>query len=284
MARPNAIADTLRAQCRHAAEVCAKLRQNGSACRRDQFVCFVALAEGNASQNFERRGCWNGKPAVRALNPTPSLLQFGDINGLDSQSLNSNAGAHNIRDRIQSTHLMEMNLLRSRAMNFGLSHRDPLENGRRPLLHERRKLALENQFPNLRVTAGGLVVMRVVVRVVVRVFMRVFMRVFLRVFMRVVVRVVVRVFMRVVVRVVVRGVVRVVVRVVVIAGLHVGRSGVDAKLDPFNFSAFLPLKMHVKVAQIQLGKLPFQSGRLHSKITEGSNGHVATNARKAVKI
>jgi hypothetical protein len=50
-----------------------------------------------------------------------------------------------------------------------------------------------------------------------------------------------------------------VMRVPVVALTRVGGSGVDAELDPFNLTALLALKMHVKVPKVQFGELPFQS-------------------------
>ena len=44
------------------------------------------------------------------------------------------------------------------------------------------------------------------------------------------------------------------------AGLFMRGSRMNSKLDPFNFGALLALKMHVEIAQVQLGKLPFQRG------------------------
>ena len=65
-------------------------------------------------------------------------------------------------------------------------------------------------------------------------------------------------------------------------GLHMRGSGVNSKLDPFNFGAFLAFKMHMEIAQIQLGKLPLQRRGFHSQIAQCADCHVAANSRKTI--
>jgi len=65
--------------------------------------------------------------------------------------------------------------------------------------------------------------------------------------------------------------------------VRVGRSFVDAKFHAFHFLPLLPVEMHMKISDIELGELPFQGGGLDAEIDEGADGHVATDAGETIE-
>ena len=67
--------------------------------------------------------------------------------------------------------------------------------------------------------------------------------------------------------------------------LLVGMRGplVDAEFDPLDGLAFLPLEVHVEVADLQFGEFPLQGGRFDPKVAKSADGHVAADAREAVE-
>ena len=69
--------------------------------------------------------------------------------------------------------------------------------------------------------------------------------------------------------------------VILIMRMH--RSGMNAEFDALNALPFLSLEVHVKVADIELGELPFQGRRLDSQVTERADGHVAADTRRTIK-
>lgn len=66
--------------------------------------------------------------------------------------------------------------------------------------------------------------------------------------------------------------------VLVIAVMRVCCACVDAEFHPFNFAAFLAVKVHVKIPEIELGEFPFQSRGFDSEVTERADRHVAADA------
>lgn len=72
--------------------------------------------------------------------------------------------------------------------------------------------------------------------------------------------------------------------VLVIAVMRVCCSRVNAEFYAFNFAAFLAVKVHVEISEIELGELPFQGGGFDSKVAERADCHVAADARKTVEI
>lgn len=65
--------------------------------------------------------------------------------------------------------------------------------------------------------------------------------------------------------------------------VRVRRAFVDAELHAFHLLPLLALEVHVEIAEVELGELPFESGGLHAEVDEGADGHVAGNAGKAVE-
>jgi hypothetical protein len=58
---------------------------------------------------------------------------------------------------------------------------------------------------------------------------------------------------------------------------------VDVKLHSLDVLALRTVIMHVKIAKVQLAKLPFQSAGLNAQVDERADSHVATNAGNAVE-
>jgi len=61
------------------------------------------------------------------------------------------------------------------------------------------------------------------------------------------------------------------------------RTSVDAELGSLHILPLVAFEMHVKVADLELGKLPFKCGRFHAEIAECAYGHVATDAGEAIE-
>ena len=100
---------------------------------------------------------------------------------------------------------------------------------------------------------------------------------------------VVRMFVGMGVTVVVSAIVMMMVMPVIVIVLFlilvvgVGRAFVDAKLHAFDLLALLPLEVHVEIAEVELGELPLEGGRLDAEVDEGAHGHVAGDAGKTVE-
>ena len=60
--------------------------------------------------------------------------------------------------------------------------------------------------------------------------------------------------------------------------VRVGRSGVDAELDPLDPLLLTTLEVHVKVAEIKLRQLPLERRRLDPQVAQRPNGHIAADA------
>jgi hypothetical protein len=81
------------------------------------------------------------------------------------------------------------------------------------------------------------------------------------------------------------GLMRMPVRVTImlmLAGFAVSCALVNTELHAFDFRTFFTFKMHVKFAQIQLGKLPLQRRGFHSQIAQRADCHVAAYSRKTI--
>ena len=71
--------------------------------------------------------------------------------------------------------------------------------------------------------------------------------------------------------------------VLVLLVVHVRAPFVNAKLDAAHILPLLPLEVHVKVANVQLRKLPLERRWFHAQIAQGADGHVAADAGEAVE-
>jgi hypothetical protein len=58
---------------------------------------------------------------------------------------------------------------------------------------------------------------------------------------------------------------------------------VNAEFHTLDALPMLPLKVHVKVAEIDLRELPLEAGRLHAEVDERADGHVAGDAGEAIE-
>ncbi len=126
----------------------------------------IDLADGNALEDFERRGSGHGEGAVRAFHGAGAIVQGGDENFFHAEELETDADADDVGDGIQRTDFVKLHVFRRLAMDSALRDRDTLEDGERMLFDEVRKLAVLDQFPNLAVAAT----VRVVAMVVMMVF------------------------------------------------------------------------------------------------------------------
>jgi hypothetical protein len=63
----------------------------------------------------------------------------------------------------------------------------------------------------------------------------------------------------------------------------VRRPFVNAELHALDRLPTLAVEVHVKIADVQLRKLPFQRRRFDAEIDEGTDGHIAGDAGKAVE-
>ena len=68
---------------------------------------------------------------------------------------------------------------------------------------------------------------------------------------------------------------------VLIVGVRAPR--VDAEFYSLDVLALLALEVHVKIPDIQFGKLPLEGRGLHSQVAERADGHVAADTRKTVE-
>jgi hypothetical protein len=63
----------------------------------------------------------------------------------------------------------------------------------------------------------------------------------------------------------------------------VGGAFVDTEFHALDLLPLFAVEVHVEIAEIELGELPFEGGRFDTEINEGANGHVAGDAGKAVE-
>ena len=65
--------------------------------------------------------------------------------------------------------------------------------------------------------------------------------------------------------------------------VRVDRPGMDAELHPGHVLALAALEVHVKIADLQLGQLPLERGRLHPEVAQRAHGHVAADAGETIE-
>jgi len=85
------------------------------------------------------------------------------------------------------------------------------------------------------------------------------------------------------VAVIVAGVMGMAVIVWLVLAVGMRLAFVDAKFHPFHFLPLLPVEVHVKIANVELGKLPLERGRLNAEIDESADGHVAADSGKTIE-
>ena len=145
MAGSHAVTNLERPHGRHGAEMVAKLSHNRRSGWRDEFMCLVALPDWDATEDLEGSRGRNREATVFALKPTASLFKGGNIDALNPQRFHPDARADNIRNRVERADLVEMDVLRRGAVDFGFRNGDPCKNRKRVFLHKRRKRAGFNQ-------------------------------------------------------------------------------------------------------------------------------------------
>ena len=341
VARADTVADLLDLELRHEAEGRSKFRENRGAGRRDEFVRFIDLADRNALQDFQRRRCGQWEGAVGAGHRAGAVMQAGDEDFLHAERLDARAGTDNVRDRIECTHFVKVNILRRLPVNLAFRDGDALKDGKRVLLHEGRQFAVLDQFADLAVGPAMRVIVAVVmlvdfapvivvvfqpmlvmvlVFVRMRVFVAVLMLVSMGVFMSVPVFVILMfavlvavvmlvlllsvpmlmmlmlvrmgvpfpVFMPAIMMVfvpvlVVLMAMVVLVLVMLILVVRMCRAFMDAKFHPFHFLPLLPVEVHVKIADVELGKLPLEGRWFDAEIAKRADCHVAADAGETIE-
>src|SRR3954453_5433205 len=105
-----------------------------------------------------------------ASDPSSPLNDGSGKQSRPPEQLKRDAGAHDINDRIDCTHLVEMDSIRGLAMNLSFRVRDALENCDGFLLYPTGEPAFLNKLPDL--SKGAPVLWIVVVRMRMRVLLR----------------------------------------------------------------------------------------------------------------
>lgn len=159
MAGAHSITDLVRPHGRHGTELVAEFRDNRRAGWGDEFVCFLALSQRDATEDLKGRRGRDREAAMLALQPTASLLKSGNIDPLHPQRFHPDADTDNVRNRVKRTHLVKVDFLRRGAVYFGLRNGYPGKNRKRVFLHKRRKRTGFNQLFD--VLVGTLRCMRV---------------------------------------------------------------------------------------------------------------------------
>lgn len=72
------------------------------------------------------------------------------------------------------------------------------------------------------------------------------------------------------------------VAMILVRIIDMNRPFVDAEFHAFHAPPSLPLEVHVKAADVQLCKLPFERGRADSEVAQSAYHHVAADAGEAV--
>ena len=183
-ARTEAVADALDLHRRHESEAFGKLRRDSGTGRRDEFMRLVNLPERNALEDFHCRGRGHWKNPVRAFHSAMSVIERRDEDFLHSKRLDADAREHDVRDGIERADLVEVDVLRTHAVDFTLRLGDAAENPERILLHERREIARLDQRADFPVRPSVDMLVRVLVMLMaVSVFIAVCMSVFVAMLM-----------------------------------------------------------------------------------------------------
>lgn len=65
--------------------------------------------------------------------------------------------------------------------------------------------------------------------------------------------------------------------------VRVRRAFVNAELHPFHLLPLLAVEVHMEIAEVELGELPFEGGGLDAEIDQSADGHVAGDARETIE-
>lgn len=145
----------------HEPKTLSKLGHDRRARGGDQLVRFINLPDRNALQYLERRRRRNRKRPVRALDGPMPVVQGGNKHLPHPERLDAGARENDVRDRVEGTHFVEMDVLRAHAVNLSLGYRDPVKDGKGMIPDKTGKVAVVDQITNLAV--GATVRMTVVV-------------------------------------------------------------------------------------------------------------------------
>ncbi len=227
----------------------------------------IDLAEWNPPENFQCCRSRDREGAMRAFDGSVALIELGDKYLFNSQRFHADTCADNIRNGIQRADLVKLDIFRGLTVDLSLGHSDPLKDAERVFFDKGRKLTGLNQSANSAMGHPVRVRVAVVMGVVVRISVSVRVAVVIMSMRSIGSIMSMLVLMRVRVR-----------------GFAVDGPGMNPELDPFHALAMGPLKVHVKIADLQLGKFPLEGGWFHAQIAEGTDSHIAANARgRAVK-
>ena len=275
---------------RHGSEAFGDFREDGCTGGGDEFVGFVGLLDGDAVKQLEDGGGGDGEPAVSAVDPAVSVLQFGGEHPLDTEGLETDANADDIGDGIEGTDFVEVDVLGACAVDFRFGECDAVEDGECAAFDAVGEIARFNHradvavgpvrmlvlvFVSVVVTAGVVVLVFVGVVVTAGVVVLVLVGVV------VTAGVVVLVFVSVVVTAGV--VVLLLVLVIVVARVAVGRAFVDGEADAGDVFAFVLLEVHVEVAEVELREFPFENGRFEAECDECAECHVSADAGETIE-
>ena len=131
----------------------------------------VDLADRDALQDFERGRRGDREGAMRTLHGAGAIVQAGDVDLLDAQRLDADAGTDDVGDGVECADFVKMDVVRRLAVDLALSHGNALKDRERVFLYECGKLAVFDQFPDLAVRPAMAVVVTMVMAAIVAVLM-----------------------------------------------------------------------------------------------------------------
>lgn len=131
VARAEAVADAAGREAAQGAEAFGKLREQGRAGGRDEFVRLLALGHRHAActEDFQRRRRGDGDASVCAPHPAGAFDHRRGEHARAAERLERDARAHDVHDGIHRTDFVEMHLLGRQTVNLSFRHRDALEDG-----------------------------------------------------------------------------------------------------------------------------------------------------------
>lgn|GEM_PF-3250021 len=136
LAGTETVADFLDLHGGHEVKFFRELRGDGGASGRDELVRDVDLPEGDALQNFEGGRSGHGESTVGAVDSAVAVVQAAADDFLHAEGLEANAGEDDVRDGIEGTDFVKVNILGAHAVDFALGLGDSAEDGEGALLYE----------------------------------------------------------------------------------------------------------------------------------------------------
>jgi hypothetical protein len=166
LARAESEADSLGNEAPHGTKTLYELGQQGGPGRRHQFMGLVALADRDPARAEDCQGgrAWQGVAAMGALQEAGSFDDWGSQDTRSPQQIQSDAGAHDVYDRIEGAHLVEMDVIRRQSVDASFRGGDALEDGDRFLADPFGQCAALDQLTD---GGEGAVLGKVLVMVVV---------------------------------------------------------------------------------------------------------------------